>query len=72
MLPERASTEARAAFPRDLLAFTVVEFDADTGELGAAIAEVTGVRTLDALDLVAAQRAGGGALQFPTFDLRQA
>lgn len=72
VLPERAATEARAAFLRDLLAFAVVELDADTCELGAAIAEVTGVRTLDALHLAAAQRAGGAALQFLTFDLRQA
>ncbi len=72
VLPERAATEARAAVLRDLLAFAVVELDADTCELGAAIAEVTGVRTLDALHLAAAQRAGGAALQFLTFDVRQA
>lgn len=71
-LSERAASEARAAFLRDIAAFSVVELDRDTCEMGAAIAEVTGVRTLDALHLAAAQRAGGAALQFLTFDVRQA
>lgn len=72
VLSERAASEARAAFMGDLEAFSVIELDADTCEMGAAIAEVTGVRTLDALHLAAAQRAGGAALTFLTFDVRQA
>jgi hypothetical protein len=40
--------------------------------MAAAIAEVTGARTLDALHLAAAQRVGGAAVPFLTFDLRQA
>ena len=36
------------------------------------IAELTGARTLDALHLAAAQRVGGSAVGFVTFDLRQA
>jgi predicted nucleic acid-binding protein len=40
--------------------------------MAAAIAELTGVRTLDALHLAAAQRVGGAAVPFLTFDVRQA
>ncbi|HSH60843.1 MAG TPA: PIN domain-containing protein [Acidimicrobiales bacterium] len=54
------------------MAFAVVELDAATCELAATIAEHTGVRTLDALHLGAAQRAGGQALTILTFDVRQA
>jgi predicted nucleic acid-binding protein len=72
VLTERDAGEARSAFLHDLEAFSLIELDADTCEMGAAIAEVTGVRTLDALHLAAAQRAGGVALPFLTFDLRQA
>ena len=55
----------------DLRAISIVELDATTCE-NAAMAELTGVRTLDALHLGAAQRAGGTALPFVTYDLRQA
>ncbi len=72
VLTERDAGEARSAFLHDLEAFSLIELDADTCEMGAAIAEVTGVRSLDALHLAAAQRAGGVALPFLTFDLRQA
>jgi predicted nucleic acid-binding protein len=37
-----------------------------------ASAALTGVRTLDALHLAAAQRVGGAAVPFLTFDVRQA
>ncbi len=63
---------ARAAFIEDLAAFGIVELDEVTCEAAAAIAELTGARTLDALHLAAAQRAGGSAVGFVTFDLRQA
>ena len=43
-----------------------------TCERAATIAEVTGAKTLDAMHLAAAQRAGGQAISFLTFDLRQA
>lgn len=44
----------------------------DRDELAASIAEQTGVRSLDALHLGAAQRVGRQAITFLTFDLRQA
>lgn len=72
VLDERDAAEARSAFARDLDALSVIELDATTCEMAAAIAEVTGVRTLDALHLGAAQRAGGPAVPFLTFDVRQA
>ena len=50
----------------------IVELDETTCESAAAIAEVTGVRTLDALHLACAARLGGTALAFLTYDLRQA
>ena len=64
--------EVKAFFARDLSAISVVELDATTCEAAAAIAEVTGVRTLDALHLAAANRVGGTALPFLTYDVRQA
>ena len=72
LLDGRALAEARRAFAVDLEAFAVVELDAVTCEMSATIAEQTGVRSLDALHLGAAQRVGGSALTFVTFDLRQA
>jgi len=64
--------EVKASFARNLSAISVVELDATTCEAAAAIAEVTGVRTLDALHLAAANRVGGTALPFLTYDVRQA
>ena len=72
LLDRRQLTSARAAFTRDLGVISLVELDATTCEAAAAIAEVTGVRSLDALHLAAAQRIGGPAVPFLTFDLRQA
>ncbi len=72
LLAERDASEARAAFMSDLGALSVVELDSETCEMAATIAEVAGVRTLDALHLAAARRAGGDAVPFLTFDLRQA
>lgn len=72
LLDERDAAAARAAFLDDLQALSLIELDRDTCEAAAAIAEVTGVRTLDALHLGAAQRAGGAAIPFLAFDVRQA
>jgi hypothetical protein len=72
VLADRDAGEARAAFMRDVQALSLIELDADTCEMAATIGEVTGVRTLDALHLAAAQRAGGPAVPFVTFDVRQA
>lgn len=71
LLAPAAAVSARAALVDDLAAFAVIELDAGTCELAASIAEQTGVRTLDALHLGAAQRLGT-SLTFLTFDVRQA
>ncbi len=62
----------KASLSEDVASFGIVELDAATCELAATIAEVTGVRSLDALHLGAAQRVGGTSIGFLTFDLRQA
>lgn len=72
LLDERDATAARAAFLDDLAAFSIIELDHVTCDAAADIAEITGVRTLDALHLAAAQRAGGSAVPFLTYDVRQA
>ena len=63
---------ARAAFADDLHSFSIIELDEATCESAAAIAEASGVRTLDALHLAAAQRVSAPGVCFLTFDLRQA
>lgn len=65
-------SRVKRAFSTDLESFGIVELDAATCELAATIAETTGARSLDALHLGAAQRVGGSAAGFLTFDLRQA
>ena len=72
LLSERDLGAARSAFARDLESFSIVELDEVTCETAAAIAEVTRVRTLDALHLAAAQRVAAPGLTFLTFDIRQA
>ena len=72
VLADRDASAARVAFMRDLDAVSLIELDAATCEAAATIAELTGVRTLDALHLAAARRAGGAAVPFLTFDVRQA
>ncbi len=72
LLDGRDATAARAAFIEDLAAFGIVELDEVTCEAAASIAELTGARALDALHLAAAQRIGGPAVGFVTFDVRQA
>lgn len=63
---------ARAAFANDLRSISIIELDEATCESAASIAEVTGVRTLDALHLAAAQRVAAPGVGFLTFDVRQA
>lgn len=63
---------AQAQLAEDLAALSIVELDAVTCEAAASVAEITGVRTLDALHLGAAQRVGVGAIGLLTFDVRQA
>lgn len=71
-LPDEHAAQARRAFAGDLSAFSIVELDETTCSLAASIAETTAVRSLDALHLAAAQRAGRESLSFLTFDLCQA
>jgi predicted nucleic acid-binding protein len=72
LLTGRDLVAARASFADDLRSFSIVELDGATCDSAAAIAEATGVRTLDALHLAAAQRVSAPGLSFLTFDLRQA
>ena len=72
LVSQRELSRAKEALSADLEAFILVELDAVTCERAAAVAEVTGVRTLDALHLAAAQRAGGTEITMLTFDVRQA
>ena len=72
LLGERDLANGQARFAADIQSFALVEVDAELCESGAQIAEVTGVRTLDALHLAAIRRAGGGDVPLLTFDLRQA
>ena len=72
LLSGRDLVAARAAFADDLRSFSIIELDEATCESAASIAETTGVRTLDALHLAAAQRVSAPGVGFLTFDLRQA
>lgn len=72
LLSGRDLATARSAFSADLRSFSIIELDEATCESAAAIAETTGVRTLDALHLAAAQRISAPGVSFLTFDLRQA
>jgi uncharacterized protein len=72
LLSGRDLVAARSAFLHDLRSFSIVELDEATCESAATIAETTGVRTLDALHLAAAQRVAAPGVGFLTFDLRQA
>jgi predicted nucleic acid-binding protein len=72
LLDDRAAIAAKSAFIDDLASFGIVELDEVTCAAAADIAELTGARTLDALHLAAAQRLGGAAVPFVTFDVRQA
>lgn len=72
LLSGRELMAARAVFAEDLASISVIELDEATCESAAMIAETTGVRTLDALHLAAAQRVASPGVGFLTFDLRQA
>jgi uncharacterized protein len=72
LLAEADAAAARAAFNDDLASISIVELDEVTCEMAAGVAELTQARTLDALHLAAAQRVGGAAVPFLTFDVRQA
>ncbi len=72
LLSGRDLAAARAMFSEDLRAFSIIELDATTCEAAATIAEMMGVRTLDALHLAAAQRVAAPGSGFLTFDVRQA
>jgi predicted nucleic acid-binding protein len=72
LLRGRSLATARTQFEADWKRTHVVELDETTCHLAADLAEVTGLRTLDALHLAALRRAGGSALTLLTFDLRQA
>jgi predicted nucleic acid-binding protein len=72
LLSGGALTAARRAFAADLESISIIELDEATCESAAMIAEGTGVRTLDALHLAAAQRVAAPGVSFLTFDLRQA
>jgi predicted nucleic acid-binding protein len=62
----------KKAFRADWDRMHVVELDIPTCERAGDLAETLHLRTLDALHLAAAERAGAGALSFVTYDLRQA
>lgn len=72
LLGGTAREAALAAFAADWARIHLVELDEVTCESAAAIAEVTGARSLDALRLAAAVRAGGRAALLVTFNHRQA
>ncbi len=72
LLEGRSLATARSAFEVDWRRTSVVELDAETCERATQLAETLGVRTLDALHLGAAERVGGSALVFLTYDRRQA
>jgi len=62
----------RRLFEQDWRRMAVVELDEVTCRLAADIAEMTGVRSLDALHLGAAARLGPHSVRLLTFDIRQA
>lgn len=72
VLVGRTFEDAKRLFRVDWDRTSVVELDAVTVELAADLAEVTKVRTLDALHLAAARRTGEPSLSFLTYDLRLA
>jgi predicted nucleic acid-binding protein len=72
LLSGRPLVVARAAFVADLRSISIIELDEVACESAATVAETTGVRTLDALHLAAAQRISAPGVGFLTFDSRQA
>jgi uncharacterized protein len=64
--------QTRGQFADDWAVMYVVALDSSTCSIAAGLAETTGARTLDALHLAAAQRAGAPALRLVAFDVRLA
>ena len=71
LLGEDDAAEAKRQFIEDLDAFALVAVDATTCNEAARIAELTLCRSLDAIHIAAALRAGPDT-RFLTFDVRQA
>lgn len=69
-LDEDARSAAVAAFERDWQRTFVVAVDEATSRRAAELGAATGARSLDALHLAAAERAGGRSLPVVTFDVR--
>lgn len=67
-----ALTSERNRFTRHWAAMSVVELTPSVCERAASISETTGLRTMDALHLGAAQVAASGMIPFVTFDVRLA
>ena len=63
---------ASAAFDRDWQRTFIVALDDAVCRRAAALGIATGARTLDALHLAAAERAGGRSIAIVTFDVRLA
>lgn len=72
VLDAEALVQVRGLFEEDWRRISIVELDEVTCRLAADIAEMTGVRTLDALHLGAASRLGPQNVRLLTFDIRQA
>lgn len=71
-LSQPAGERAKDRFSLDWARTAVIELDGTLCMQAAQLAEGTGVRSLDALHLAAARRADDGALEFLTYDRRQA
>jgi predicted nucleic acid-binding protein len=71
-LGEEEERIAREGFERDWRRILVVAVDDEVCRRAAAFGASTGSRTLDALHLAAADRAGGRSIPIVTFDVRLA
>lgn len=71
-LDDDARTVAAEAFARDWQRTFVVALDGVTCQRAVDLGAVTGARSLDALHLAAAERAGGRSMPVVTFDVRLA
>ncbi len=72
LLEPTARQGALAAFSQDWSRMIIIDVDVLTCESAAAVAEMTGARSLDALHIAAAIRLGGRDMTMLTFDIRQA
>ena len=71
LLGDTDLADALDVFVADWERVIVVELDREIYQRASEFSITLGMRTLDALHLAAAQRAGGAALPFLTFDVRQ-